>query len=128
MTYLDSKTRGDVYVNVKKTTDDAIAGSPWMTEDSLKYASRRNTQKISNNQLLYKEESETDRSEHQTSVLGLISNTTVNGGRPKEPTLKNKENLQERIYEASIHLSCLFYSASNLEHIPANRPLIPSLI
>ena len=42
-----------------------------------------------NNQLLDKEGYETDKSEHQTSVLDIISTTTVNGGRPKVPTLKN---------------------------------------
>ena len=54
-----------------------------MTEDNLKYAARRHNQKISNNQLLDKGESETDKIEHQTSVLGIISTTSVNGGRPK---------------------------------------------
>ena len=51
MTYLESKTRGDVYGNVKKSSIDDIAVSPLMTEDSLKYAARRHKQKISNNQL-----------------------------------------------------------------------------
>ena len=64
VTSLESKTRGDVYGNVKKIIDDAIAVSPWMTENSLKCAARRHKQKISNNQLLDKEEAETDKSEH----------------------------------------------------------------
>ena len=56
MTSLESKRRGDVYGNVKKIINDAIAVSPWMTEDSLKCAARRHKQKISSNQLLDKEE------------------------------------------------------------------------
>ena len=111
-----------------KIIDDAIAVSPWMTEDRLKCAARRHNQKISNNQLLDKEEAETDKSEHQTSVLVLIYTTTVNGGIPKVYTLKNKKNLQERMDEAKLHLTRLFYSASNLEHRSANRPIISSLI
>ena len=91
-----------------------------MTEDSLKCAAIRHKHKISNNKLLDKEEAETDKSEHQTSVLGLISTTTVNGGRPKGSTLKNKKNLQERMDEAKLHLTRFFYSASNLEHRLAN--------
>ena len=83
MTSLEIETRGDVYRNVKQIIDDAISVSPCMTQDSLKCAARRRNQKISKNQLLDTEESETDKSEHQTSVLGLISTTTVNGGRPK---------------------------------------------
>ena len=31
LTSLESKTRGDVYGNVKKIINDAIAVSPWMT-------------------------------------------------------------------------------------------------
>ena len=57
MISLESKTRGHVYRNVKKIIDDAIAVSLCMTEDSLKCAAIRHTQKISNNQLLDKEES-----------------------------------------------------------------------
>ena len=79
-----------------------------MTDDSLKCAARRYTQKISNNQLFDKEESETDKSEHQTSVLGIISTTTVNGGRPKGLTLKNKKKTQEIMDEAKLHLNILF--------------------
>ena len=105
---LETKTRGDVYGNVKKMIDDAIAVSPWMTENSLKCAARRHKQKISNNQLIDKEEAETDKSEHQPSVLGLIFNTAVNGRRPKGSTLKNKKNLQERMDEAKLHLNHLF--------------------
>ena len=41
MTSLESKTRGDVYGDVKKIIDDAIAVSSWMTEDSLKCAAKR---------------------------------------------------------------------------------------
>ena len=64
-----------------------------MIEDGLKFVERRHKQKISNNQLLDKEEAETDKSGHQTSVLGIISTTTVNGGRPKLLTLKNKKKI-----------------------------------
>ena len=76
-----------------------------MTENSLKCETRRHRQKISNNQLIDKEESETDKSEHQPSVLGLIYTTAVNGGRPKGSTLKNKKNLQERMDEVKLHLT-----------------------
>ena len=92
MTYLESKTGGDVYGNVKKFY--AIAVSPWMTQDSLKCAARIHKQKISNNQPLDKEEYETDKIENQASVLGHISTTNVNGGKPKGLTLKDKKNLQ----------------------------------
>ena len=94
MTSLESKTRGGVYGNVKKIIDDAIGVSPWIKTDSLKCAARRHMQKISNNQLLDKEEAETYKSELQTSVLGLICSTTVNGGRPEGSKLKNKKTLQ----------------------------------
>ena len=40
MTSLESKTRGDVYINVKKIIDDAIYVSPCMTGDSLNCAAR----------------------------------------------------------------------------------------
>ena len=99
-----------------------------MTEDSLKCAARIHKQNISKNQLLDKEEAKTDKSEHQTSVLGLISTTTVNGGRPKVSNIKNEKKLQEIMDEVKLHLTCLFYSASNLEHRSANGPLISSLI
>ena len=66
-----------------------------MIEYSLKCSVRIHKQKISNNQLLDKEEAETDKSDHQKSVLGLISTTTVNGGRPKGLTLKNKKPPRE---------------------------------
>ena len=92
---LERKTGGDVYGNVIKIINDAIAVSPRMIEYSLKCALRRHKQKISNNQLLDKEEAETDKSDHQKSVLGLISTTTVNGGRPKGSTLKNKKPPRE---------------------------------
>ena len=93
VTSLESKTRGDVYGNVKKIIDDAIAVSPWMTENSLKCAARRHKQKISNNKILDKEEYEAEKIEHQTSVLGLISITNINDRITKESTLKNKKNL-----------------------------------
>ena len=79
---------------MKKIIDDAIAVNPWMTDNSLKCAVRIHKQKISNNQLLDKEEDETDKSENQTSVLGIIYTTTVNCGRPKGSAIKNKKNLQ----------------------------------
>ena len=108
----------------KNIIDDAIAISPCMIEDNLNYAARRHKYKISKNQLIDKEEAETDISEHQTSVLGLISTTAINGGRPKGSKLKNKENLQERMDEAKLHITRLFYSASNLEHRSANGLLV----
>ena len=64
-TSLESKKRGDVYGNVKKIIDDAIAVSPWMKENSLKCVERRHKHKISNSQLIDKEEAETDKSENQ---------------------------------------------------------------
>ena len=48
----ESKTRGDIYGNVKRIIDDAIAVSPWMTADSLKCAARRQKQKKRNNELI----------------------------------------------------------------------------
>ena len=84
ITSLESKTRGDVYVNEKKIIYDTIAVSLWMTQNILKCVSIRHKQKISNNQLLDKEESETDKSEHQPSVLGLIFTNIVNGGIKKD--------------------------------------------
>ena len=92
VTSLESKTRGDVYGNVKKTIDNAIAVSPWMTEDSLKCAARRHTHRryVTINYLI-KKKLEQIKLKHQTSVLGLISTTIVNGGRPKGLTLKNKK-------------------------------------
>ena len=56
VTSLEIKIRGDVYINLEKIIDDAIAVSLCMTEDSLKCASRRLKQKMSNNKLLDKEE------------------------------------------------------------------------
>ena len=93
VTYIDIKTRGDVYGNVKKTSNDAIAVSPRMPENSPKCTARRHKQKISNNnnQMIDIEEAEKDKSEHKPSVLGLICTTAVNGGRPKILTLKNKK-------------------------------------
>ena len=85
--YLERKKRGDVYGSVNKIINDAIAVSPWMIEESLKFSERRHKQKISNNKLPDKEEAEADKHEHQTSVLSLISYTTVNCGIPKGSTL-----------------------------------------
>ena len=82
-------------------------------ENSLKCATRKHTQNISNNQLLDKEESETDKSNNQRSVLGLISTTTVNFGRPKGSTLKNKKYLQERMDEAKLHFTRLLLEKNN---------------
>ena len=101
VTSLGSKTRGDVYGNLKKIIDDATAVRPWMKEDRLKCALIRHNQKISNNQLLDKEEAETDKSEHQTSVLGLIFTITVSGGRPKGSTSE-----REWVKGISISLVC----------------------
>ena len=54
-TSLEIKTRGDVYGNLKRIIDYAIAVSPWMTKISLKCASIRHKQKIGNNQLIDQE-------------------------------------------------------------------------
>ena len=97
VTSLKRKTKGDVYVNMKIIIDDAISVSPRMTQYSIKYSTRRHKQKISNNKILDKEEAETDKSEHQTSVLGILSTTNVNGGIPKLSALKNKKNIQARM-------------------------------
>ena len=86
-TSLERKTRGDVYVNVKKIIDDAISVIPYITENSLKCAARRHKYKISNNQIIDKEEAETDKCEHQPSVLGIIFTAAINGGRTKVSTL-----------------------------------------
>ena len=78
-----------------------------MTEDSLKCAARRHKQNISYNQLRDKEVAETDKSEHQTPVLGLIYTTAVNGGTPKGSTLKNREtSKREWMKQRSISLVC----------------------
>ena len=90
-----------------------------MTEDSLKFATRRHKQKISKNQLLDKEEYESDKGYHQTSVWSLIYSTIVNGGRPKGLTLKNKKNFQERIYEAKLHITrLLLEEKKNFQRLP----------
>ena len=128
VTSLERKTIGDVYGYVKEIIHDTISVSLWMTGDSLKCAATRHNNKISNNKPIYKEEAEIDKSEHQTSVLGLIYSTKINGGRPKGSTLKNKKNLQTRMDEAKIHLTYFFYRASNLEHRSVNRPLISFII
>ena len=109
-----------MFTKIWKIIDDAISVSPWLTGDSLNCAAIRHKKKISNNQLIDKEESETDKSEHQTSVLGIISTITLNCGVPKQSTLKNNKNFQAIMYEANFHLARLFYSASNLEHRSAN--------
>ena len=91
-----------------------------MTENSLKCAARRHKQKRSNNKLIDKEEAETDKSEHQPSVLGLISTTAVNGGRTKGLTLRNKKNLQDRMDESKLHLTRLFLEEKNsFKRLPA---------
>ena len=113
-TSLERKTRGDVYGNMKKIIDDAIDVGPWITEKSLKCSARRKKQKVSNNQLIDKEEAKTDKREHQTPVLGIIYTTAVNGGRPKGLTLKNSRNSKERMEELKLHITCLFYRASKL--------------
>ena len=115
MTSLESKTRGDVYGNVKKI-HDAIFIRPWTTEDIIRRAPRRKKLKISNNKLLDKEEAEADKNEHQISVLSLISSTTINGGRPKGPTLKNKKNIQERMDEVKTHITHLSLEEKNKFH------------
>ena len=79
-----------------------------MAEDILKSAAIRHKQKISNKQVIDKEEAEADKSEHQTPVLSIISSTAINGGRPKGSTHKNKKKTQERMDEAKLHLTCLF--------------------
>ena len=76
-----------------------------MTENSLNCAARRHKHKISNNQLIDREESQTDKSEHQPSVLGVICTTAVHVGRQKVSTLKNKKNFQERMDEAKLHIT-----------------------
>ena len=120
MTSLESKIRGDVYGNVKKIIDDAISVNPWMTYNSLECAARRHKQKISNNRLIHTEEAETDKSEHQPSVLGLICTTDVNGGRPKVSTLKNKKILQDRMDEVKPRITHLLLGEkNNFERLPA---------
>ena len=128
MTSLESKTRGDVYKNAKRIIDYAISVRPCITENILKCAARGHKKKISNNQLFDKEEAETYQSEHQTSVLGLIYTTTINGEIPKGLKLKNKKRLQSKMDEAKLHITCLFFIASNLEHRSVSGPLISSLI
>ena len=41
VTSLEIKTRGDVYSNVKKIIDDAIAVIPWMTEKQPRVCSEK---------------------------------------------------------------------------------------
>ena len=78
-----------------------------MIEGIIKCAERIHKQNISNNQLLDKEEAETDKSDHQTSVLGLIYTTTINGGIPKGSTLNNKKTSnREWMKESSVSLVC----------------------
>ena len=47
------------------------------------------------------------------TVLGLIYTNTVNGGRTKVLTLKNKKKPQERMDKANLHLTCLFLDENN---------------
>ena len=90
-----------------------------MTENSLKCAAIRNKQKIGNNKLIDKEESETDKSDHQPSVLDLICTTAVNSGIPKGSTLKNRKNLQERMDESKLHLTHFFLEEKkNFKRLP----------
>ena len=51
ITSLETKTRDDVYGDLKKIIDDAIGVSTWTKEDIQKCATRRHKKKISNNQL-----------------------------------------------------------------------------
>ena len=88
-----------------KIIDDAIAVSPWITENNLKCAAIIHKQEISNNKLIDKEEAETDKIDRQPSVLGLIYNTAFNGRRPKVSALKNKKNLQERMDESKLRIT-----------------------
>ena len=90
VTYLEEKIRGDLYVEVGKKMVSFFV-IPWMTENKTKCAAIIHKKKISNDKKIDKEEAETDKSEHQTSLLGIISITIVNGGKPKGLTLK-KEN------------------------------------
>ena len=81
MTYIDIKTRGDVYGNVKTIVNDAISVIPWMIQDSLKCAAIKHKQSISNNQLIDKEEAEADKSEMEFllvhSILGYLLLSSV---------------------------------------------------
>ena len=59
------RKKDEMFTEMWKIIDDAISVSPWITENIIKCAARRHKQKISNNQLIDKEEAETDKSEHQ---------------------------------------------------------------
>ena len=89
LTSLEIKKRSHFYGNAKEIIDDGIDISSWMTENSLNCSVRRLKQKISNNQIIHKEESETDKSLHQPSVLGLICTSDFNGGRQINRHIKN---------------------------------------
>ena len=58
MTSLESKTKCDIYGNVKEIINDAISIIPWMTEDRIKCAERRKNHKIRNKQQLDKKYAE----------------------------------------------------------------------
>ena len=91
-----------------------------MIENSLTCLARRQKQKISNNQLIGKEETETDKSEHRPSVLGLIWTNSVNGGIPTVSTLKNKKTLQDRMDEMKLHLTRFSLEENNnFKRLPA---------
>ena len=79
-----------------------------MKKDSLKCAARRHNHQISKNQLLYKEETEAFKIEYQTSVLSIIYSTTINGGRPKDSTLRNKKNIQGIMDEVKLYKTIFF--------------------
>ena len=89
-----------------------------MIKGSLKDVVRRHKQMITDNEKLDKEYVEEDKIDHQTSVLGIISSTTVNGGRQKGSTNKNKKIHQEKMDEAKIHITHFFLGESiNIPHL-----------
>ena len=65
MTSLESKTRGDVYGNVKKSLMMILLLYHGWLRAANKCAAKRHKQKISNTELIDKEEAETDKSDHQ---------------------------------------------------------------
>ena len=67
-------------------------------------------QNKSNNQILDKEEAEVDKIQYQTSVFIIISSTTFNGGIPKLSTLKNKNNIQDRMDNMKLHITHFYWS------------------
>ena len=97
-----------------------------MTDNSLNRAARRHKHNINNNQLLDKEEAETDKSEHSSSVLGIISATIVNGEIPKGLTLKNRKNIQDRMDKTKLHIACLLLNEkNNFQRLPTGTFHIP---